>query len=599
MFKRFIAFTLSLILVLSCVPMNVFAYGNEKTTSDGFVYKELSNGGITVVGYKSVNGVTPLQLTIPAYIEGRPVIQIGDYFCEADFGKMVQTIVIPEGVTTVGPSAFECCDNLTTVILPSSLQWIGVSAFDSCIKLNNVTLPENLLSIESFAFRGCVSLTSMNLPSNISKMGTSVFRNCSRLKSITLSCNLYEIPENTFENCTSLVNIVLPSNVDVIGREAFKGCSVLNTVVLPSNLTTLGDWCFTNCEQLKNINIGNTKVSTIGAFAFSGCYNLEKINLPSTLHTLGADAFASCKRLQDFTLPASVTNCDFSTFLGCDNLTSMVIPGNIKTIPKGMFQSCDRLEKVVLNDGVSIIGANAFEDCKMLKSITIPTSVTQIGDWALGWLDTVDNIYYVGTKEQWNAIAKGYGSYNNVTIHYNSTGPSAEKQKQTIKAKNLTKTYGTKPFSIGASAKTKLSYSSSDKKVATINKSGKVTIKGCGITKITIKAASSKKYNAAKKVVTLTVKPKKASIGSVKSNKKKTIVVKWKRDSKSSGYDMQYKSGKKSKIISVNGNKKTSYTIKKLKGGAKYQVRVRSYVKSHGKKVTGSWSKYKTIKVKK
>lgn len=175
---------------------------------------------------------------------------------------------------------------------------------------------------------------------------------------------------------------------------------------------------------------------------------------------------------------------------------------------------------------------------------------------------------------------------------------------QTITVSNITKTYGAKPFSLGAksSSGTKLAYSVSNKKVATVDKNGKVTIKGCGITDITITAPKTDVYSQAQATIRLTVKPKKAAVSSVKSTKKKTATVKWKQDKKASGYIIQYAMDskfKKNKVqMTVNKNKTVSATAKKLKSGKKYYVRVCAYAKSGKAKVQGDWSKVKTVKVK-
>mgnify|MGYP000078276433 CR=1 FL=1 len=110
-----------------------------------------------------------------------------------------------------------------------------------------------------------------------------------------------------------------------------------------------------------------------------------------------------------------------------------------------------------------------------------------------------------------------------------TTDGQQTKKKQTIKAKNITKTYSTKTFSIGAKTNGggKLTYKVADKKIATISKTGKIKLKNYGQTKITIKAAAKGKYKAATKTITLTVKPVKVKVISVKQLKAKTLQVHW------------------------------------------------------------------------
>ena len=184
------------------------------------------------------------------------------------------------------------------------------------------------------------------------------------------------------------------------------------------------------------------------------------------------------------------------------------------------------------------------------------------------------------------------------------TVTQSQQKVQTITAKDITKTYGAKAFSVGAktSGNGKLTYTSGDKKIATVSESGKVTIKGCGKTTITIKVAETKEYKAAEKKITLTVKPQKQKISSLKEVKAETITVKWKKDTKASGYILQYSTDKnfkknvKSKTIS--NNKTTSAKIAKLTAGKKYYVRVCSYKKVSRAKLKGSYSAVKSVQIK-
>lgn len=183
--------------------------------------------------------------------------------------------------------------------------------------------------------------------------------------------------------------------------------------------------------------------------------------------------------------------------------------------------------------------------------------------------------------------------------------PDGEEKEQAITAKDITKTYGAKPFSLGAKANGsgKLTYTVENKKVATVDKNGKVTIKGCGETEILIEAAANGAYGEAEKVVTLTVKPKKLKLTSAKSTGKKTVTVKWKKDAKASGYIIQcstdQKFRKNVKTVTVSKNKTTSQKISKLKAGKKYYVRACAYAKAYSGKIKGSYSAVKKVTVKK
>ncbi len=149
----------------------------------------------------------------------------------------------------------------------------------------------------------------------------------------------------------------------------------------------------------------------------------------------------------------------------------------------------------------------------------------------------------------------------------------------------------------------KAAYKSSNTKVATVSKKGVVAFKAFGKATITVKAEGNANYNAATKKIAIVVTPKAISIKSLKSSKAKMAAVTWKKDAKVTGYKIQYatKSNfKGAKTVTAKKNRTVSATLKKLKGGSKYYVRIRSYKKVDKKTtVYSTWSKAKTVKVKK
>ena len=171
----------------------------------------------------------------------------------------------------------------------------------------------------------------------------------------------------------------------------------------------------------------------------------------------------------------------------------------------------------------------------------------------------------------------------------------------TTKAKTTVNTaIGSKSFNLGAKATTgmKVSYASSNKKVATVSSNGTVSIKGTGIATITV-AASGSNYNTVTKKITIKVAPKKQSVKAKTAKKKLTIT--WTKDSNATGYQVQIatkKNLKGAKTYTVKSYKTYKKTISKLKSKKKYYVRVRSY-KTIGKtKLYGAYSTVKSYKVK-
>lgn len=181
---------------------------------------------------------------------------------------------------------------------------------------------------------------------------------------------------------------------------------------------------------------------------------------------------------------------------------------------------------------------------------------------------------------------------------------TSRKASQTIQyTRTYRKAYGSKAFTLNAKL-TKgdgaLSFKSSDKKVAAVSKKGKVTIKGTGRTTITVTAAATGNYEKKSVKITVDITPKKQSL-SIKTAGNRKLTAKWKKDTRATGYQIQYSTDKKFrknvKSVTVSKNKTTSKTISKLKKGKTYYVRVRAYktinVNKKSKKLYGSFSSVK------
>lgn len=163
---------------------------------------------------------------------------------------------------------------------------------------------------------------------------------------------------------------------------------------------------------------------------------------------------------------------------------------------------------------------------------------------------------------------------------------------------SYTKAYKTN-FTLSPKAKGKISYKSSNTKVATVNSKGKVSIKGTGKVTITVSAKATSCYKAASKKVTIYAVPAKAKLKEVKSAKGK-VEAEWKKDSNASGYQILYSTDKKmKKAKTMNCNKKdTTATIKNLKKNKTCYVKVRAYKTIDGKKYSGAYSDKMSVKVK-
>ncbi len=126
-------------LLLFCV----FRIGVFAQTAEDFVVE-----GTKLIRYRG----TATDVVIPASLG---ITEIGSAFMT---NIDIKSVVIPEGVTTIGSSAFYMCSNLTSVTIPASVTAIGISAFENCLLLESINIHTGITSVESLAFQGCRSL---------------------------------------------------------------------------------------------------------------------------------------------------------------------------------------------------------------------------------------------------------------------------------------------------------------------------------------------------------------------------------------------------------------------------------------------------------
>ncbi len=211
-------------------------------------------------------------------------------------GELVTDLVIPEGVTSIGHTAFKGCSSLTSITIPDSVTIIGVYAFSGCSSLTSITIPDSVTKISNYAFYGCSSLTSVTIGNGVTSIGVYAFNGCSNLTSVTIPDSVTSIGVYAFYGCSSLTSIVIPDSVTSIGNFAFASCSSLTSVTIGNGVTSIGNYAFFNCTYLTSITIPDS-VTSIGSYAFRGCSNLTSITIPNSVTSIGNYAFYYCESL--------------------------------------------------------------------------------------------------------------------------------------------------------------------------------------------------------------------------------------------------------------------------------------------------------------
>lgn len=114
-----------------------------------------------------------------------------------------------------------------------------------------------------------------------------------------------------------------------------------------------------------------------------------------------------------------VTTIETFFFCECEELTSVIIPDSVTFISHGAFLYCPKLTSITIGKGVTTIDKNVFSACGNLSSVTIHKGVVSIGARAFNECVKLTDVYYEGTKSEWEGIAIGDGNdcLLNATLH--------------------------------------------------------------------------------------------------------------------------------------------------------------------------------------
>ena len=127
--------------------------------------------------------------------------------------------------------------------------------------------------------------------------------------------------------------------------------------------------------------------------------------------------YLAYSKLTSITIPENITSIGRCAFSGCDGLTNITIPDSVTSIGSAAFENCSGLTSIVIPDSVTSIDHWAFQYCTGLTSATIGNGVKSISRYAFWDCASLKDIYFNGTKDQWNIIKKIDSGIKNCTIH--------------------------------------------------------------------------------------------------------------------------------------------------------------------------------------
>lgn len=523
------------------------------------------------------------NLKVPDEIDGKTVTEIDQ---KAIDQTSLHTISLPKTLTYIGDSDFSHAKNLTSIEVRDSEYgktsfWtdengvlygyvdhhtdVDKTTYDEYLELlcypsakseKSYTVDDKVTAIAGNAFSNCFYLEKINLGNGVRKLGVAAFKNCMSIQSITIPKNVQKIGYNVAYCCDKLaayhVDEQNENYCDIDGVLYTKDKSKL--VIYPKG-KKLTDQIYTVDPACKEIE----------GMAFDDAAGLKEIKLPDGLTTIGRCAFLVCEQLEKLQIPETVTTIK-ERFLSGSNVKELIIPASVKNMGKSKTQ---------YNNGAD----GALDYIENLRYLYLCGDVPE---------DFVENERLKGT-----GYSNGLGDQRILTVmineaywdNYQVYRESFDKDDGITFEKWDGKTI--KPIS----SKEPENSNNSNKKPSDNNNSN------------TKPAASPSVGSVIQTSTTKITQPTAVKLLSVKNQKGKKAQVKWKKNTKASGYQVQYsmkknfKSGIKN--ITIKKNKTTSTVLKKLKKKKTYYVRVRTYKKLGNKTYYSKWSNVKKVKIKK
>ena len=399
-----------LLSIIVVAPITVNASEDDELTYGDFQYKIEDDNSCTITDYDGMAS----SLSIPSTINGHTVKQI-DTGALSD-NRIITSVTIPNGVTTIGFSAFNGCIKLEKIKFSSNLDTVCENAFNNTKWFNNQSNGLVYVGKVAYKYKGDMPRnTKITVKSDTVSISESAFKDCANLTAILIPSSVKHIDKYAFYNCQELTKLNFNDGIERIENDAFGSCEKLTSVNFSETLKSIGAFAFVECKKLSEITIPQS-VTSVGEYAFSGCENLASVTVSDDLPYVGGRAFEKTKWLNsqpdgvvyigksaygykgdmpkntELSLKSGITNISGYAFYEEKNLTSVKIPETVNRIGNWAFLDCEGLKNVNIPDGVKRIESWTFSNCSSLTNITVPDSVTVLDGLAFSYCTNLKNI---------------------------------------------------------------------------------------------------------------------------------------------------------------------------------------------------------------
>ena len=214
-------------------------------------------------------------------------------------------------------AAFRGCSSIDKINIGSKLSELNEQVFAECSSLKEIYIPDNITAIQRGAFYQCTALGQVTGAKNVEVLGEMAFNGAKSLETYPFGDKVWSIGNSAFSGCSSFKIDKIPDSVTFMGTwafgktaietiefgsgltyinsYAFSYCSNLTKVTFPSNIESIKIYTFSHCPKLKNV-IFTEGLKTINEGAFTGSIIKEAV-IPKSVSAIGSRAFPDSTKL--------------------------------------------------------------------------------------------------------------------------------------------------------------------------------------------------------------------------------------------------------------------------------------------------------------